>query len=195
MELKQYLAAVQSQIGRNKMSSLKNSKTPQRGFTLVELMITISILVFLLFIGSSLTSAWIDRSQVDNGISSLKNAVFQAKTAALRNTNNQATTSPAVSVCWDADKHEITIVRAAANGTNACLVDVNNTPSQNYILHAFSVSKGIVLTVGNSVFECLAFNSSGILVAATGTSGACSIQSNLEIKIEKNNENAQIKIN
>lgn len=177
------------------MPLLNSRNFTQRGLTLIELMITISILIFLLFVGSSLTNAWVARSQIDNGISSLKNAVFQARAAALRNTNDQPTSYPAVGVCWDASKKEINIVRAASYSTDACLVAVGNTPAQNYILQTFALSNGITLTVNNSAFECLAFNSSGILVAATGTSGACSIQSNLEIKIEKNNENAQIKIN
>ncbi len=45
-----------------------------KGFTLVELMITILIMTILLLMGTSLTSSWITRSQVNNASSILKNS-------------------------------------------------------------------------------------------------------------------------
>lgn len=167
----------------------------QRGFTLIELMITIAVLALLLFIGSALTSAWIDRSQVNNGLSSLKNAVSQAKSAALRNTNDQPTEHPAASVCFDNQNNTINVVRATQFTTNACLVSANSTPTQNYVLQSFTLAKGIELKENSIDFECLAFNSSGVLVVASGLTGSCSNQTNLKIDIEKNDEKAQIQVN
>lgn len=185
----------QLQSGLTKMRLILKKNQAQLGFTLIELMITIVVLALLLFIGSSLTSAWIDRNQVNNGLSSLKNAVSQAKSAALRNTNDQPTEHPAASVCFDRQNNKVNIVRAAQFTTNACLVSADSTPTQNYVLQSFPLAQGITLTANSGNFECLAFNSSGVLVEATGLAGACSNQTNLKIDIEKNDEKAQIQVN
>lgn len=177
------------------MSRLLKTPFSQHGFTLIELMITITVLAFLLFIGSSLTRAWVDRSQVDNGFSSLKNAIFQARSAALRNTNNQPTSYPAATVCYDKTVNKINIVRSAAYATNPCLVSNDNDPSQNYLLQELPLAKDVKLKVSGNDFNCLAFNSAGVIVAAAASSGACSNQSGLVIRIEKNDENTSYAVN
>lgn len=177
------------------MNRSQGSHSNQRGFTLIELMITIAVLSILLMIGSTLTSAWVDRSQVNNSLSALKNAVFQAKSAALRNTNNQPTDYPAVSVCFDRQKNTINVVRAAAYTTNACLASIDNSPFQNYILQSYPIAKGIELKTNSIDFECLVFNSSGVLILAAGITTTCLNDTNLKIDIEKNNEKANIQVN
>lgn len=177
------------------MNRSQGSHSNQGGFTLIELMITIAVLSILLLIGSALTSAWVDRSQVNNSVSALKNAVFQAKSAALRNTNDQPTNYPAVSVCFDRETNTINVVRAAAYTPNACLASIDNTPSQNYILQSYPIASGIALKTNAIDFECLAFNSSGVLILATGITTTCLNDANLKIDIEKNNEKANIQVN
>lgn len=167
----------------------------QQGFTLIELMITLVILAVLLFMGTNLTRSWVDRSQVDGAMASVKNAVSQAKSAALRNTNNQPTNYAAASVCYDQTNNTLNVVRAAREANNACLVTTEDAPEQNYILNRFPLAKGITLKVGNTNFECLSFNSAGVLVSADGVNGTCSNQLNLKIDVEKNDEEVQVSIN
>ena len=167
----------------------------QYGFTLIELMITLVVLAILLLLGTNLTRSWIDRSQVDGGMASVKNAVSQAKSAALRNTNNQPTSYAAASVCFDSNNNTLNVVRAASQANNACLITTEDAPEQNYILNRFALAKGVTLKVGNADFECLSFNSAGVLVDAVGSNASCSNQLSLKIDIEKNDEKVQVSIN
>mgnify|MGYP005830621547 CR=1 FL=1 len=80
-----------------KLNHLKKQHPAQSGFTLIELMITITVMTIVLFMGSSLTSAWIDQSQVNNATSSIQSAISQAKALALCNTNNTPLTAAAAS--------------------------------------------------------------------------------------------------
>ena len=150
------------------------------GFTLIELMITIAVLSIILFMGSSLTRSWIDRSQVNNAINSLKSSLTQAKTAAIRNTDNQAMTQPAVSVC--VTDNEILIIRNKNNdAANCSLTNTNNT-----LLKKSELAKNISIKQDNSSFNCIAFNSVGMVTQVIGTN--CSTNSNFSFVVEKNNE-------
>lgn len=166
----------------------------QKGFTLVELMITLVIIAILLFMGTSLSRSWIDRTQVDSSTASLKNAISQAKSSALRNTNNQPTNYAAASVCYDQENNILNVVRAASYANNACLITADS-PEQNYILNQLPLAKAVSLKVSTADFKCLSFNSAGVLVDAVGISGSCTNQLSLKIDIEKNNEKVQVSIN
>ncbi|WP_159516611.1 prepilin-type N-terminal cleavage/methylation domain-containing protein [Acinetobacter sp. 18QD2AZ41W] len=155
------------------------------GFTLIELMITITVLSILLLIGSALTRSWVDRSQINSGISTLKNTVAQAKTAALRNTNNQPLNHPAVSVCWNALSHTLSVLRLAQNSSDLC----NVASADHTVLFNSSLAQGIVIRQDQTAFQCLAFNAAGVLIAPAGSS--CVNSSSLSLKVEKNNENAE----
>lgn len=170
-------------------------RSKQGGFTLIELMITIAVLAILLFVGSSLTRAWVDRSHVDSAISAVKNATFQARAAALRNTNNQPSTLAAASVCFDRANQSILVVRAARLATDGCTPSATNATNENYILQSIPLAKNVNLTVNSADFNCLAFNSAGILVNSSYSSQPCSNLSNFKIDIEKNEEVAYVQIN
>lgn len=156
------------------------------GFTLVELMITITVLSIILFMGVSITQSWIDRSQVNNAINILKNSITQAKTAAIRNTNNQAMGQPAVSLC--VQNNQLLIIRNKNNdATNCSLTNANNT-----LLKKSELAKDILIKQNNAAFNCIAFNSVGMVTQVTGTT--CSTNSNLSFVVEKNNETANITV-
>ena len=167
----------------------------QRGFSLIELMMTVTILAILLFIGSSLSRAWVDRGHVNDAMAVVKAAVLQAKSAALRNTNNQPNSYAAASVCYDSVTSSINVVRAAAYANNACMVLAENSPEQNYILKTMKLAQGIRLSIDEADFDCLAFNASGVLVNAVGVSATCANQENIKVVIEKNDEHAEVQIN
>lgn len=157
-----------------------------QGFTLVELMITITVLSLILFMGVSITRSWIDRSQVNNSINIIRNSLTQAKTAAIRNTDNQAMTQPAVSVCVQND--QLLIIRNKNNDAANCSL----TNSNNTLLKKSDLAKDIRIKQGNSSFSCIAFNSVGMVTQVTGTT--CSTNSNLSFVVEKNNEIANFTV-
>lgn len=169
----------------------------QLGFTLIELMITIVVLAILLFVGTSLTRAWVDQSHVDGALAAIKNATYQARSAAIRNTNNQESSLATASVCIDKTHQEIRVIRVAKDNTDACSTSDSNTPDQNYILQKIPYASNVIFKVkGNDAeFFCLSFNSNGMLVAASSPSATCNSNLNLTIIVEKNNESAEIQIN
>lgn len=167
----------------------------QQGLTLIELMIVLLILTILMLIGTALSRTWVDRSQVNGAVSSLNSAISQAKSAALRNTNNQLSSYAAASICYDQTSETLNVVRAAQYATNVCLVTENNAPEQNYILKTIQLPPKVTLRVDKQDFECLGFNALGVVVAATGTSGACLDKTNVEIVVKKNEESVSVQVN
>lgn len=159
---------------------------PQNGFTLIELMITITILTILLFVGSSLTRSWIDQSQVNNAISSVQNAIFQAKTKAIRNKNNTTFNEAAASVCiypWQkpSQPNPKTVVKVVHG---SCPHDEPEDALQSFEL------SNITIMQGATSLNCLDFNYVGVLISGS----TCSNTSNPTLTIGKNNETATIVI-
>ncbi len=155
---------------------------PQQGFTLIELMLTITVMTIVLFIGSSLTSAWVDQSQVNNATSSIQNAISQAKALALRNTNNTPLTDAAASACLESDatKNILKVVRGACTPSTTA---VQVMPISNRITIKEDPNSPQQIT-------CISFNSIGVVVPVTG----CLASSNPTLTIGKNNESATIVI-
>lgn len=159
--------------------------TSHLGFTLVELMITISVVTFLLMAVANFTGRWVDRSQVNNAIPTFKNAVFQAQVAALRNTHNLAPTAASVSVCWQEDEHILRIIRLKTVSTDVCAQSSDTT-----VLQSFSMPKGLSIQQGTDTFKCISFNSAGVLIVASGS--GCSNDTKSIFQVGKNNETADI---
>ena len=159
----------------------------QLGFTLIELMITITILAILLVMGSSLTQTWIDRSQVNNTITIVKNTMLQAKVAALRNPYNSLSNTPSVSVCLDSS-NILHIIRANIASTEPC----STTSANNSLLQSTPLASGISIKHGTVLFACLSFNSRGMITPNTDPN--CSTLTHLDFEVKKNHESADIKI-
>ena len=157
----------------------------ERGITLIELMIVITVLTILMFMGTSLTRSWIDRSQVNNTINILRNSVQQAKVMALRNPENQALNQAAIHLCLDETNNSLHIVRPKADTSNECSLSSSN----NIVLQSTDLASNVFIQHNNSQFKCLAFNAAGVVVS---TGGQCATQNQLRFKVGKNNESADI---
>ena len=164
----------------------------QTGFTLIELMITIALFSILLMLGSSLTRTWVDRSQVNSALTTFKTAVTQAKASALRNTNNQLISNSSVSVCLDSTTNTLNIIRTALSSTNVCELPSSPSAGSNTLLRTFPLSQDIFIKQGTYSFQCISFNSAGVLVLVSGS--GCSSDLATAFKVGKNNETADIYI-
>ena len=148
-----------------------------QGFTLIEMMITITLLVFILFIGSSLTRSWIDQSQVNSAINTLQDAISQTKAIAIRNTNNTTMQEASASMCiYDKSIKIVYGICPSLEPSNA--------------IQSFSIASGITIKQGNDPLHCMDFNYVGALVPAS----SCSTTSTPTLTIGKNNETAEIVI-
>lgn len=170
-----------------------NNPNVQTGFTLIELMITIAMLAVLIMMGTALTRSWVDRSQVNSALATFKTAVYQAKASALRNTNNQPLSNSSVSVCFNSTNNTINIIRTAFNSNDVCTVPTGTPPSNaNALIRTMPLSKDIFIQQGTTTFECLSFNSAGVLVKAAGSS--CINNVTAAFKVGKNDETAEFNI-
>lgn len=73
--------------------------TGNRGFTLIELMITIAVFALLLAIGAPLTRAWSDSAHQREAASLLQQGLSRAKATALRNVGGVLNPEPAAVLC------------------------------------------------------------------------------------------------
>lgn len=157
----------------------------QHGITLIELMIVITVLSILLFMGTSLTRSWIDQSQVTSALNIFKNNVQQAKVMALRNPENQSLSQAAIHLCFNSTTSHLYILRPKANTNNVC----DASSSNNVVLQSTNLASGVFIQHQNATFECLAFNAAGVVVP---TGDRCASQQQLRFKVGKNNESADI---
>lgn len=163
-----------------KLNHLKKQHPAQSGFTLIELMITITVMTIVLFMGSSLTSAWIDQSQVNNATSSIQSAISQAKALALRNTNNTPLTAAAASACLTSTSSQ-NVIKVVRGECASATASVQEMPISNRITIKEDPNSSDQIT-------CISFNSIGVVVPVSG----CLTSSNPTLTIGKNNETATI---
>lgn len=166
----------------------KFTASNQHGFTLIELMITITLASILLMMGASLTQTWVDRSHVNNAISIMQNTMSQAKVAALRNAYNSPSNSSSVNVCLDPNTNIMRIIRTKSATVSPC----DTTSTENTILQSTALARGISIKHGSHLFACLSFNSRGMITANTDPN--CSTLTHLDFEVIKNHETALIKI-
>jgi type IV pilus assembly protein PilA len=164
---------------------MKNLSTIHQGFTLIELMIAITVLSLILMIGVSLSRSWMDRSQVNNAIPTFKNAVFQAQVAALRNPHNLAPSQASVSVCWNATTHTLNILRLKNASNNVCQQSADTS-----VLQSFTLAKDISIKQGTQPFQCISFTSAGVLIVAPNS--GCASDTKSIFTVGKNHETANI---
>lgn len=156
---------------------------PLSGFTLLELMIVVAIIATLLLATSSLTSAWVDGTQVNNASSALQNAVNQARVAALRNANNKEQGLPVASVCIETGKIDVVLV--ANNTTYVC------HSAFSELIRTTKIGAGVSIEQSNVAVSCLTFNSNGLLVPSIG---GCVDNISDQFVVEKNNERAEVHV-
>lgn len=156
---------------------MNNTYFKIQGFTLIELMITIALLSFILMIGSSLTRAWVDQSQVNSAINTVQDAVSQTKAIAVRNTHNTTMQQASASMCiYDTS---IAIVHGSCPSTEP-----------THPVQSFPISNGIHIKNGSEELFCMDFNYVGVLVP----NSTCIDTATPTLTIGKNNEHAEIVI-
>lgn len=152
----------------------------QRGFSLIELMVTITILAILVTAGSAFTAQWSKQAELDKAVMSFKSAIDIAKSTALRNEYATAQTLPATQLCLDANTHELTVRKATSTASASC-----STP----IIFSAALSPSIEIshTVTTSDFNCFALNSSAQVISEV--TGNCKTHLNISIRNGSLNEN------
>ncbi len=137
-------------------------KVFQSGFSLMELMITISLLAILVVTGTAFTTLWSKQVELDKAIMSFQSAISLAKSTALRNEFATNSELPSSLLCFDLSTSELTVRKASSNSSASC---------KSTIVFSAFLKNSIVIKRNSdtALFECFAVNSYGQVI----TEGSC----------------------
>lgn len=158
----------------------------QQGFTLVEFLVTASLIALLVGAALPFSSDWVASSRIQETQSLLQKAISTAKARAMRNPNGIASQTPVAVVCRRViDAHSELqvrqVVRGFVRGNDPCL-EANSdllwkTQLRNAIALHHSTADGALEMLSHMYFD-----SKGALVT-TGCpiSGQCASQPRLQV--------------
>ncbi|HKT26595.1 prepilin-type N-terminal cleavage/methylation domain-containing protein [Dyella sp.] len=136
-----------------------------RGFTLIELMVTIALVAFLLTIGIPLAREWVLSAHQRDSAGKLTEALGRAKALALRNQQGLTDQSlPTAAVCLSGQ--QLSVVGADTNKQVTCANQADWTAQ-------ISSDASVVRTATNIPFQCAAYNERGVLLSVSLASLAC----------------------
>lgn len=132
-------------------------KKNQIGLSLIELMITISLLAILVVTGTAFTTLWSKQTQLDNAVMSFQSAIGLAKSTALRNEFAINSDLPSSRLCFDSSTAELTVRKASLNSPASC---------ESTIVFSALLKNSIEIKSGSdtALFECFALNSYGQII-------------------------------
>lgn len=137
----------------------------QRGFTLIELMITLGLLAFLVLAAAPLTGEWMRGADVQRAEGDFTQAIGRAKASALRNYASSTESNPSAAVCLSGSK-ALTVLEGVA-GT-----DLNCTGSIGSTLWNAQIDSHVSVKAGVNDFSCVCFDNKGSLTTA-GNCASC----------------------
>lgn len=126
-----------------------------RGFTLIELMITIALLAFLLSIAAPYTSAWSNNAKLLEGQRIVEEGIGRAKALALRNPNESTVdgATPAALLCLDSDSQTLSLYAPSGSTCSGTARWSSRLPT------------GFSVKVGTQGLNSLPFDNRGLLLA------------------------------
>lgn len=158
-----------------------NLKTPQVGISLIELMITITLLAILVVTGTAFTAQWAKQAELDKAVMSLRSAMSLAKSIALRNEFATTVSLPASQLCFDSLTKELTVRKAASLDTSASCT--SSIVSSVFLSNSIEINQ----SSDNTLFKCFALNNYGQII--TEITGNCKANLNITVHNGVLNEN------
>ena len=143
---------------------------PQRGFTLVELLVTLAITSFLLLASAPYLNDWTYSRQVKDANSKLRSAFGQARAMALRNPNAvKGNAAVAAGVRLDTGGATSTLLICAGDPTNTtgCAVGGGSLLSSAN----FPATIAVTLRLGSTNVNSILLNRSGLPTTANQVYG------------------------
>ena len=150
----------------------------ERGLSLIELMVTITILAILVVTGTSLTGLWSKQAELDKATMSLKSAMDLAKSTAIRNEFAKSMDYAASQICFDQNERKLSVHKATVMESASCTTT---------IVFSYPLSQTIEIKDANSSnFKCFSFNHFGQV--STEITGNCKMNLSLTISNGSLNE-------
>ena len=152
----------------------------ESGVSLIELMVTLSILAILAITGISLTSKWSQQMALDKAIMSLNSGFSSAKSIAMRNGAARATTEASSQICFDNSSKVLSVHEATLAAVASC-----NTPT----VFQYPLGGEITIKQGTTGFSCFAFDHFGRIMDDDAT-----CVSNLSLTVANGSLNESINL-
>jgi prepilin-type N-terminal cleavage/methylation domain-containing protein len=135
----------------------------QRGMSLIELMVTITLMLIICLAGLPLTKAWVDSAHQREAAGMLAEGLGRAKALAMRNPGGIADpTQPAAFVCLSGS----TVAVARPDQSSAC--------GKGTLAWSTSLPGGSsIVQSDNTAFHCVAYSARGAALAVDVASTTC----------------------
>jgi prepilin-type N-terminal cleavage/methylation domain-containing protein len=155
----------------------------EAGLSLIELMITITILAILVISGVAFTGQWSRQTELDKASMAFKSAISLAKATAIQNEFAKPISYPASILCFDQNTTSLVVHKATATEAASC----NST-----VVFTYPISQTIeIKNIDSSDFKCYAFNHFGQF--STEITGNC--KTNLMLTVNNGSLNESLKFN
>lgn len=133
----------------------------QRGFTLIELMVAITILFVMMLVAAPLGGGWTDSANVRTANHRLLEGMARAKALALNNPDSKSGTTAAAVLLWD--------------GASFCLYKPSILPATLACdsTALWQAAATATITLNSATKQCVALNDRALAVTATVGSTTC----------------------
>ncbi|QXI27862.1 pilus assembly FimT family protein [Pseudomonas vanderleydeniana] len=147
-----------------------------RGFTLIELMITITLLGLILFVGVPLTQSWTNSSYQRDAAGLLKQGISRAKATALRNQGAVQDNAPAAVLCRSGQSLKLFSLNTGQS------IDCTATSQP---LWSTPIPAVAGIKVAGVDMACVAFSNRGLAVSgSTCTTGTLQVTAGSESSVD-----------
>lgn len=145
-----------------------------QGFSLIELMITISIMMLLLMFGVPLTTGWVNGSYVNQSSNTLQQAFSMLKARALQNSAGASGTEVAATL--------------VTTGSQICLYKGKASSLTCNSGYLWQATTSAPISLNGAMPQCIALDNSASAVSTSISSTNCG--TGLTYSISKGSENA-----
>jgi type IV pilus assembly protein PilA len=136
----------------------------QNGFTLIEVLIVISILALIMLVAAPFSGSWVRDARLLETEGQLTQAMGRAKAAALRNGMGAMDANPVVAIC-KTNTNLVTVIEGISGTPPNC------SPAAGTQIWQAQINTDVTVNVNSALLSCLCLDNKG---AVTTTGAACS---------------------
>ncbi|WP_188703701.1 pilus assembly FimT family protein [Silvimonas iriomotensis] len=159
------------------------STRASRGFTMVELLISLVVLTILLFMGVPLTMQWVRSSNQQAGQTLFVKGMAMAKSRTLRNSAGAQQNEPAAFLLLSGGN--VVCVQEASYSTAASATNVPRTPGNSFSCSGSvwtgTLPSGTTGLLNNAATQCVALNNAGLPVSTTLGGTSCGTAASYQV--------------
>lgn len=147
------------------------------GFTLIEVMVTVSLMSILFFVGMPLTKGWTTNTEVTSSKGVLTQAIGRAKSLAARNQMGVDSGNAASAICFTTDK-KVQVRYATTSATTTVNCAASNTSTLDW---SAPISANLTFNVSNTALSCICFDSKAQIITTASGCTSCAASTAITI--------------